>query len=102
MRSERSVSAKSTSETSKLCRALKSEFSRGFLSKRTHLVNLRACCSRIVIISTVRSKEMRWLPIDRAQNRGLIHEPKRFNVAMTRAKELLIVIGNANTLTVSS
>ena len=45
---------------------------------------------------------MRWLPIDRAQNRGLIHEPKRFNVAMTRAKELLIVIGNANTLTVSS
>jgi hypothetical protein len=63
---------------------------------------LHVCYSRIVIISTVRSKEMRWLPIDRAQNRGLIHEPKRFNVAMTRAKELLIVIGNANTLTVSS
>ncbi|KWU42116.1 P-loop containing nucleoside triphosphate hydrolase protein [Rhodotorula sp. JG-1b] len=60
---------------------------------------LQGAENRIVIISTVRSKEMRWLPIDRAQNRGLIHEPKRFNVAMTRAKELLIVIGNANTLT---
>ncbi|GAA5975720.1 hypothetical protein JCM10908_005257 [Rhodotorula pacifica] len=60
---------------------------------------LQGAENRIVIISTVRSKEMRWLPIDRAQNRGLIHEPKRFNVAMTRAKELLIVVGNAHTLT---
>ena len=58
--------------------------------------------SRVVIISTVRSKELRWLPVDRAQNRGLVHEPKRFNVAMTRAKELLIVVGNAETLTVRS
>ncbi|GAA5934856.1 hypothetical protein JCM3775_001658 [Rhodotorula graminis] len=59
---------------------------------------LQGAENRVVIISTVRSKELRWLPIDRAQNRGLIHEPKRFNVAMTRAKELLIVVGNAETL----
>lgn len=81
---------------------LKSECLRAFRQQSNRLVDLRAFYSRIVIISTVRSKEMRWLPIDRAQNRGLIHEPKRFNVAMTRAKELHIVIGNANTLTVSS
>lgn len=56
--------------------------------------------SRIVIISPVRSKELRWLPIDRAQDRGLLHAPKRFNVAMTRAKELLMIVGNAQTLTV--
>ncbi|GAA5910926.1 hypothetical protein JCM8208_006689 [Rhodotorula glutinis] len=60
---------------------------------------LQGAENRVVIISTVRSKELRWLPIDRAQNRGLSHEPKRFNVAMTRAKELLIVVGNAETLT---
>ncbi|GAA5858396.1 hypothetical protein JCM1840_001183 [Sporobolomyces johnsonii] len=59
---------------------------------------LQGAENRVVIISTVRSKELRWLPIDRAQNRGLIHEPKRFNVAMTRAKELLVVVGNADTL----
>ncbi|GAA6057525.1 hypothetical protein JCM3770_000567 [Rhodotorula araucariae] len=60
---------------------------------------LQGAENRVVIISTVRSRELRWLPVDRAQNRGLLHEPKRFNVAMTRAKELLIVVGNAETLT---
>ncbi|GAA5904478.1 hypothetical protein JCM6882_008919 [Rhodosporidiobolus microsporus] len=60
---------------------------------------LQGAENRVVIISTVRSKELRWLPIDRAQNRGLLFEPKRFNVAMTRAKELLLVVGNAETLT---
>lgn len=57
-------------------------------------------CSRVVIISAVRSQE-RWLKIDALSGKGLIHEPKRFNVAMTRAKELLIVVGNPQILTVS-
>ncbi|GAA5852569.1 hypothetical protein JCM8547_002548 [Rhodosporidiobolus lusitaniae] len=60
---------------------------------------LQGAENRVVIISPVRSKELRWLPIDRQQGRGLLFEPKRFNVAMTRAKELLIVIGNSETLT---
>ncbi|BGP06863.1 hypothetical protein JCM10049v2_002691 [Rhodotorula toruloides] len=60
---------------------------------------LQGAENRIVIISPVRSKELRWLPIDRAQDRGLLHAPKRFNVAMTRAKELLVIVGNAHTLT---
>lgn len=55
--------------------------------------------SRVVIISAVRSTQLRWLPADRAQSRGLIHEPKRLNVAWTRAKELMIVVGNPTTLT---
>lgn len=62
------------------------------------LSNTFALRSRAVIISTVRSKEVRWLRTDRELNRGLIHEHKRFNVAMTRAKELLIVVGNPITL----
>ncbi|KAK4050123.1 hypothetical protein OIV83_003694 [Microbotryomycetes sp. JL201] len=61
---------------------------------------LQGAENRVVIISTVRSTQLRWLPADRVQSRGLIHEPKRFNVAMTRAKELLIVVGNPNTLTI--
>ena len=55
--------------------------------------------SRVVIISAVRANE-RWLKLDRSQSRGLINEPKRWNVAMTRAKELLIVVGNVRLLAV--
>lgn len=56
--------------------------------------------SRVVIISTVRSRK-RFLPMDKIRGMGLIHEPRRFNVSMTRAKELMLVVGNAETLTVS-
>ncbi|SCV71091.1 BQ2448_2679 [Microbotryum intermedium] len=62
---------------------------------------LQGAENRIVIISSVRS-DRRWMAADRAHARGLIHEPKRFNVAMTRAKELLIVVGNPNALLVDS
>lgn len=37
---------------------------------------------------------------DRKRNQGLLFEAQRFNVAMTRAKELLLVVGNSATLTV--
>lgn len=53
--------------------------------------------NRVVIISTVRTSH-RFVADDRRRNRGLIFEPKRFNVAVTRSKELLIVIGNIPTL----
>ncbi|KAL8276887.1 hypothetical protein RQP46_010715 [Phenoliferia psychrophenolica] len=59
---------------------------------------LQGAENRVVIISAVRSNE-RWLKGDKVQSRGLIYEPKRWNVAMTRAKELLIVVGNVRLLT---
>lgn len=49
--------------------------------------------SRIVILSIVRTRE-RFLTADRASHLGLIHEKRRINVALTRAKELLLVIGH--------
>ncbi|KAK9896449.1 P-loop containing nucleoside triphosphate hydrolase protein [Cystobasidium minutum MCA 4210] len=49
--------------------------------------------NRVVIISTVRSSQ-RFVADDRRRNRGLLFEPKRFNVATTRAKELMVVIGS--------
>lgn len=55
--------------------------------------------SRVVIISTVRSST-RFLPDDQRLNRGIIFEAKRFNVALTRAKELLIIVGNGGVLKV--
>ncbi|GAA6058655.1 hypothetical protein JCM10212_004066 [Sporobolomyces blumeae] len=61
---------------------------------------LQGAENRVVIISPVRSVHARWIEHDRQTNRGLIFEPKRFNVAMTRAKELLLVVGNAQTLCV--
>lgn len=62
---------------------------------------LQGAENRVVIISTVRSRSQRHFRADRLQHRGLIFESKRFNVAVTRAKELLIVVGNAETLLVS-
>lgn len=53
--------------------------------------------NRIVLISTVRSS-VRFVSDDRRRNRGLLHEPKRFNVATTRAKELLVVVGDVRVL----
>ncbi|KAJ6630161.1 P-loop containing nucleoside triphosphate hydrolase protein [Mycena sp. CBHHK59/15] len=49
---------------------------------------------RVCIISCVRSS-LRFLKDDLDRGLGLVFERKRMNVAITRAKELLIVIGNA-------
>ncbi|KAK6470412.1 putative helicase mov-10-B.1 isoform X1 [Huso huso] len=47
----------------------------------------------VIIISTVRSS-MDYLKMDEDFKLGFLKNPKRFNVAMTRAKALLIVVGN--------
>ncbi|KAJ7452153.1 P-loop containing nucleoside triphosphate hydrolase protein [Mycena galericulata] len=48
---------------------------------------------RVCIISCVRSST-RFLKDDLSRGLGLVYERKRMNVAITRAKELLVVIGN--------
>lgn len=48
---------------------------------------------RVIIISCVRSTK-EWLPSDARHNLGFLANPKRFNVAITRAIALLIVVGN--------
>lgn len=48
---------------------------------------------RIIIISTVRSKPT-LLKADYLHKLGFLNNPKRFNVAITRAKALMVVIGN--------
>ncbi|TFK37683.1 P-loop containing nucleoside triphosphate hydrolase protein [Crucibulum laeve] len=53
--------------------------------------------SRVVIISCVRSN-VRFLDEDHKKGLGLFLSRKRMNVAITRAKELLIVIGNGDVL----
>ncbi|XP_072386065.1 putative helicase mov-10-B.1 [Diabrotica undecimpunctata] len=53
----------------------------------------------IIIISTVRSKNTsKFEEIDKMCNIGFLSNSKRLNVALTRAKALLIVIGNATVL----
>ncbi|XP_032827229.1 helicase MOV-10 isoform X2 [Petromyzon marinus] len=51
----------------------------------------------VIIISTVRS-DMSFLSFDEKFGLGFLRNPKRFNVALTRAKALLVVIGNPITL----
>ncbi|NWH68682.1 M10L1 helicase, partial [Geococcyx californianus] len=48
---------------------------------------------RIILISTVRSCS-EYFQLDQDFNLGFLKNPKRFNVAITRAKALLIVVGN--------
>lgn len=52
---------------------------------------------RVAIVCTTRSRH-RFIDSDRARGLGVIHESKRFNVALTRAKQAMIVIGNPNVL----
>jgi helicase MOV-10 len=62
--------------------------------------------SRIVVLCTTRTRRggeenpARFVKGDRERGLGVIGQPKRFNVAITRAKEGLIVLGDADTLTV--
>jgi len=52
---------------------------------------------RVIIISCVRSNK-EHIAFDYKHNLGFLKNPKRFNVAVTRAKQLLIIIGNPNVL----
>ncbi|EEH03233.1 conserved hypothetical protein [Histoplasma capsulatum G186AR] len=55
--------------------------------------------SRFLIICTTRTRaEMRFIQQDQSFGLGLVGERRRFNMAMTRAKEGLIVIGNPDVL----
>ena len=52
---------------------------------------------RVIIISTVRSSSD-FIDFDLEHNLGFLVNPKRFNVAITRAQALLIVVGNPKVL----
>ncbi|XP_059844469.1 RNA helicase Mov10l1 [Hypanus sabinus] len=52
----------------------------------------------IIILSTVRSNEEENLFEDKHYSLGFLCNPKRFNVAITRAKALLILVGNPHIL----
>ncbi|RVX74590.1 hypothetical protein B0A52_01716 [Exophiala mesophila] len=60
--------------------------------------------SRIVMLCTTRTRrgpegdEVKFVKIDQERGLGVIDEPKRFNMAMTRAMEGFIVVGDASTL----
>lgn len=48
---------------------------------------------RVIVVSTVRSSDA-FVASDRAHNLGFLDNPKRFNVAVTRAQALLVVVMN--------
>ncbi|XP_071484918.1 putative helicase MOV-10 [Diadema antillarum] len=48
----------------------------------------------VIIISTVRSTRAEFIQMDTDFKLGFLKNPKRFNVAVTRAKSLLIIVGN--------
>lgn len=52
----------------------------------------------VIIISTVRST-VKHNEFDRSHNLGFLRNSRRFNVAITRAKSLLIIIGNPHIIT---
>lgn len=52
---------------------------------------------RVIIITTVRSQKGN-IPFDLENNLGFLKNPKRFNVAITRPQQLLLVVGNPHVL----
>ena len=52
---------------------------------------------KVIIVSTVRSTHQ-YVNTDNQYKLGFLANPKRFNVAITRAKALLIIIGNLHIL----
>uniref|UniRef100_A0A669EL22 RNA helicase n=1 Tax=Oreochromis niloticus TaxID=8128 RepID=A0A669EL22_ORENI len=56
---------------------------------------------RVILVSTVRSSA-NYAEIDKKFNLGFVKNEKRFNVAVTRAKALLIVVGNPRILETDS
>nr|XP_046252029.1 putative helicase mov-10-B.1 isoform X1 [Scatophagus argus] len=56
---------------------------------------------RVIMVSTVRSSP-NYAEIDQQFNLGFVKNEKRFNVAVTRAKALLIVVGNPRVLNTDS
>ncbi|TDL24436.1 P-loop containing nucleoside triphosphate hydrolase protein [Rickenella mellea] len=48
---------------------------------------------RVIIVSTVRSS-VKFIDYDLKHDLGFVADPRRFNVAVTRAQALLIIIGN--------
>jgi len=52
---------------------------------------------RVIIVSTVRSSP-EYVTTDNQYKLGFLSNPKRFNVAITRAKSLLVIVGNPHIL----
>jgi len=52
---------------------------------------------KVIIVSTVRSTP-EYVNTDTQYKLGFLSNPKRFNVAITRAKALLIIVGNPHIL----
>jgi len=52
---------------------------------------------KVIIISTVRSNS-RYITYDNKYRLGFLSNPKRLNVAISRAQSLLIIVGNAQLL----
>jgi len=60
--------------------------------------SFQGCEKRVIILSTVRSRELAAIRSDKHFSIGFLGSYKRTNVALSRAKSLLVVVGNLSLL----
>ncbi|XP_056456855.1 putative helicase mov-10-B.1 isoform X2 [Gadus chalcogrammus] len=87
-------------QVERINKALKIEFPRNAAELKVGTVDaFQGVEKRVILLSTVRSTSRDPRP---PSSVGFLADPKRFNVAMTRAQALLIVAGNSQALTKDS
>ncbi|XP_030225957.1 putative helicase mov-10-B.1 [Gadus morhua] len=87
-------------QVERINKALKIEFPRNTAELKVGTVDaFQGVEKRVILLSTVRSTSRDPRP---PSSLGFLADPKRFNVAMTRAQALLIVAGNSEALTKDS
>ena len=85
-------------QVQKIRQLLRQRFDNDHLLKVGSVEEYQGQERRVILISTVRSQQLSFDQFDVKYRLGFVNHPKRLNVALTRAKAALVIVGNAHLL----